>query len=231
MKTGLTQLMFAGAVFAASTTLADTIRIEEGQFRGTAGGGEFKATVLDGSSTGLSGVFQTFCLEKNEPINTGSGSGTANVYDFTLSTVATNGGSGGPSPDPLSFASAYLYTMFRNGTLSNYAFNGTTAERIASADALQVALWSLEEEFSGTPSDPQAAAWVAEALAAVANASVWGQTLGDVRVMTLTQNGNNFQDMLTLIPLPPSAWMGLASLAGVGIMQARRRMRANATLA
>lgn len=225
MKTGLTQLMFAGAVFAATTaTLADTVRIEAGPAHGTTGGGEFQATILNGAVSGLSGSFLTFCIEKNEPINIGAGGGNANVYDFTISDSAHNGGAGGPNPDPISFATAYLFTQFTNGTLSNYAYNGTTQERIESANAFQYALWQLEEESGIT--NAQADAWVAEALAAVANASIWGETLGDVRVMTLTKNGNSFQDMLTLIPLPPSAWMGLASLAGVGVLQVRRRLRA-----
>lgn len=235
MKTRAT-LMFACATLAAATVAtADTVRTTASPF--TAGnGGEFTAAILTGygGETDGNGDFQTFCLESNRPINLGPGqSGNANVYNFQLNTSAFSGGAGGPNPDPISANTAYLYTMFRSGTLSNYAFAGTAAERQASARAFQVAIWTLEEEYGQgqPPVNAQAQAWLAEAAAAVANAAIWGNTIGDVRVLTLTQNGQDFQDMLTIIPLPPSAWMGLASLIGVGVLQVRRRMRAMTTLA
>ena len=236
MKTGTIQMMFAGAILAAATVAtADTVRMTAGPF--TAGsGGEFTATILTGygGETDGNGNFQTFCLESNRPINVGPGqSGNANVYDFQLNTAAHSGGAGGPNPDPISANTAYLYTMFRSGTLSNYAFSGTAEERKASAEAFQIALWTLEQEYGQgqPPVNAQATAWLAEAAAAVANAAIWGNTIRDVRVLTLTQNGQDFQDMLTIIPLPPSAWMGLASLAGVGVLQVRRRIRAMTTMA
>ncbi|MCC6661209.1 MAG: hypothetical protein IT437_10020 [Phycisphaerales bacterium] len=235
MKTGPVQATFMGAILGlAAGATADTVRMTSGPF--TAGaGGEFTATVESGygGETGPGGSFQTFCLERNAPINLGGGiSGNANLFDFTLSAAAHSGGVGGGSPDPISAGTAYLFTMFRNGTLSNYSFNGTAAERRADADSLQIALWTLEDEYTGQPpANAQATAWLAEAAAAVANGSIWGDTIGDVRVLSLWQGGNDFQDMLTIIPLPPSVWMGLASLAGIGVLQIRRRARAMTPLA
>jgi hypothetical protein len=60
------------------------------------------------------------------------------VYD--ISTEAKNGGSGGPSPDPLDERTAYLYHQFFWGNLTAYNYDGSDTSvfgtRAASADAL-----------------------------------------------------------------------------------------------
>ena len=77
---------------------------------GANGGGEFKVTTFSGSDSFVptpvfgngvanvkysDGIFQTFCLERNEGIN------TTDTYDFTISDSAVAGGISGGSPDPL----------------------------------------------------------------------------------------------------------------------------------
>jgi hypothetical protein len=220
-----------GAVVMASIIApahGDQIKVEDGAWRNTLnGGGEFKITTLSGFAgvNGLAsdepGTFQTFCLEIGSAINTGPGSsGTANVYDYTLGNAAVPGGPG--ASDPVGFETAYLYTQFRMGVLSDYAFNGTAEDRKASAAALQSALWYLEGEISLVSG--QAADWVAQAQAAVAPGGSWGETLGLVRVLVLSQGGNDRQDVLTLVPLPAAAWVGLAGLAAIPVIRARRRV-------
>ena len=59
---------------------------------------------------------------------------------------ARAGGSGGPSPDPISTATGWLFTQFSLGTLNGYAFGSTGQARVDSANALQMAFWYLENE-------------------------------------------------------------------------------------
>jgi hypothetical protein len=237
-----TQVVLAAVVAALggwlSAASADSIRVEGGPWQSGAGG-EFKVTTLSGNAgvTGLpsdplgAGTFQSFCLERDSIVNLGPGlSGVANVYNYVVGTAAFAGGygGGGPEGDPISAATAYLYTQFRMGQLSAYAYNGTDDERKASAKALQIAIWALEDEYFGTglnaqPANAQADAWILEANNAVAGA--WGNTIGNVRVLVLTQGENAAQDILTLIPLPPAAWTGVASLVGLGTLGAIRRHR------
>lgn len=200
----------------------DQIKIVANDFQ-SGSGGEFRIQTVSGfaGANGLASdlstdTFQSFCLEN------GTYGGFPDTYDYTMGTASAAGGAGGPSPDPISFATAYLYTQFRTGQLSNYSYGATG--RLDSAKALQIAIWTLEDEYpGGVPANAQAAAWVTEALAAVSGGS-WGQTLGLVRVLVLTQAGNERQDVLTLIPLPAAAWMGIAGLAVLPVIRARRRV-------
>jgi hypothetical protein len=94
------------------------------------------------SNFGPAGItsFQTFCIEVGEHI-----SGYPSTYNAQLSTQAVMGGSGGPSPDPVSQGTGWLYSQFARGTLAGYDYSGG-AGRLASADALQRAIWWLEQE-------------------------------------------------------------------------------------
>lgn len=97
--------------------------------------------------------FQTFCLEFNEFISLNG------IYDAAITDGSIYGGvaggvdpdNGGPLPktDPISIGTAYLYTLFATGTLSDYDYeNGD--DRADSAEMLQHALWYLEDEISLT---------------------------------------------------------------------------------
>ena len=64
-----------------------------------------------------------------------------------LTMRAVLGGGGAVNgADPISIGTAYLYSEFAKGTLQDYAFAGTEAEREASAALLQNAIWYLEKE-------------------------------------------------------------------------------------
>jgi hypothetical protein len=113
-------------------------------------GGEFTFTVLSGLdishyATGTTSnvsnppSFQSFCLEENEYIQQGY------TYNFgALSGSAMAGGAGGPSPDPISIGTAWLYSQFATGALAGYTWSGTG--RNTSAGDLQNAIWWLEDE-------------------------------------------------------------------------------------
>jgi hypothetical protein len=91
----------------------------------TGGGGEFTLKAGDGLSVPgnyaavakdqyVNGTFQSFCLEKGEYIYPNS------LNYVTMGDAARNGGIGGPSPDPISLGTAYLYQQFATGVLSGY---------------------------------------------------------------------------------------------------------------
>lgn len=203
------------------------------------GGGEFKVVAFTGLNPApmgpgmsLGGVFQTFCLERNEYISMGK------TYNWELNTVAVKGGISGQEPagsttDPLDARTAYLFTQFWNGTLSSYDVNLGVTKRAADAGELQEAIWYIEGEISSVTG--QAATWVGEANDAVNGvggaAPTWSG-IGDVRVLNVYtrlgdgSNGIHRQDHLVLMaPLPPAALSGLALLGVLGLIQVRRRRR------
>ncbi len=216
-------MLGAQAAFAQSVSAGGTIRLDDSY--GSGPGGEFRATVLNGGS----GSFQTFCLEYNEYFSPGE---TLRVNG--ISSSAQNGGvnhgvGGTPTSDPLDSRTAFLYTKFRAGTLIGYDYGTSTsaeiAARTADANALQNAIWFLENEITSVSG--QAATWVAQAQAAV-DSGTWSG-LGQVQVLNLYRGANfgtRAQDQLYITPVPePETYMML--LAGLGLMGfvARRRQR------
>jgi hypothetical protein len=189
---------------------------------GSTGGGEFNGQVV-GTSAAID--FISFCLEINEYFSPGQ-----NLLVKDVSTEARNGGAGGPSPDPISYATAYLFTEFALQTLTGYDF-GSGAARLASANSLQRAIWYLEQEIPMGQLDAQALAWVNQATAA-------GWTdVGNVRVLNLLRQDLtgaytlNAQDQLYLQSVPEPASLALfgVGLAALAAVRARARARASRT--
>lgn len=179
---------------------------------GTTGGGEFIVTVNGTTS------FVTFCLQRTEYIDFSHTFTVDSVNPYTLTDPVANGGDGS-GRDPISEQTAYLYTMFRNGTLAGYTY-GPGAAHVTSANDLQRAFWMFESELPMDALNP----FVILANNAV-NSQAW-DGIGHVRVMNLSRGvGRNYQeaqDQLTLVPEPAS--MGLVAL-GLGAVAARRRRR------
>jgi len=242
---------FAPGVLAAPLNLSDGDKItvdRTGAVGSGFGGGEFRLTgvsVLDGSS----GSFLTFCVEFSEHIALGG------VYYVDVDTKAQNGGVdvggyGGSDPngvaasfDPLSKGTAWLYTQFSDNTLDTahgVAYNFTPTN--ANANSLQLAIWSLEDELSGSATDSSSTLYafnndlVAQNWASVAKTqgALWSD-VGRVRILNLydTRSGTlgsyafsgNHQDQLyiTPVPEPESYAMLLAGLLVLGWGAARQR--------
>jgi hypothetical protein len=184
-------------------TLADSV--------GTTRGGEFLATVAGTGPIGIYGpgvTFGTFCVETDEYIYFGT------PYYVTLSDSAVEGGSGGPEPDPLSPQSAYLYSLWLDGTDGV----NTIVHSSITANALQRAIWFIEGELWGVEND-----FVDLANVAVAEGGVWfdtwGYTIGDIRVMNLWGDADhtvNQQDMLVRVPVPAAVLLGMLGMAVAG---------------
>ena len=111
---------------------------------GSTGGGEFRVTPGSGwsftpeSLDPTDGVFETFCVEKNEYFRFGT------TYYVKISTAADAGGKDGGTPHPLGSKTAYLYKQFITGNLVGYDYDDTGVGREASANALQHVIWVLE---------------------------------------------------------------------------------------
>lgn len=179
----------------------------------------------------VSDSFLSFCIEVGDTLGFGS------TYYTQISTSALRDsgvGSGNTNPDDLSGVTAKIYREFRSfvsdassATIDpGTAFGGLLGSSLDSNEttAIQQAIWYTENEIgsiSGTALSIYN--W------AVANSD---GALHGVRVLRLWDNYNastgvysgSHQDLLTIIPLPPSAYAGLGTLAAIlGFGYIRRR--------
>jgi len=171
--------------------------------------------------------FLSFCLERQDNLSFGS------TYFTEISTSAydTENPVNLPNPDALDARTAVIYREFRkitDGTASLAGlFTGASlGNTLTSAltTAIQDAIWVSEGEKD-----------LASVSAEAQRIYQWGgdnqgQGIGNVRVLRLWANYSNGvysgsrQDLLTMIPLPPSAYAGMGTLAGMlGLAAARRR--------
>jgi len=167
------------------------------------------------------GNFITFCMESDEIISQDI------VYDFRYNTETV----GNDENDPLDERTAYLYTLFSEGTLDEKfnEWSGSTFDfeylETLSGEVFQDALWQIEEEV-GFDYRNQA---FSEELVAFADEGVseggewFGKGIGRVRVANVFLDGENQQDVLTFVPLPAPVALAFFGLAGAGLIGRRRR--------
>jgi hypothetical protein len=224
-------LFVLGMSLSASANL--TVTIQEGLYQAGVGG-EFNAMVIssDISELPVGYEFATFCMEKNEYLQFGT------TYYASVNTFANYGGIAGQLPgthiDPLDPRTAWLYNEFSNGTLSGYDFSTTTGRK-KSAEALQHAIWYLEQEETTTQINQlstslKSATW---GFINQANASPWTETgtIGDIRILNLTSDFKGMQRAQDVLcpEFPPAVpTPGAILLTGLGttIVGLIRRQRA-----
>ena len=169
----------------------------------TNSGGAFIATKTDatGTPTTPTTSFVTFCLEQNEYINLTEAFYVGAVSTSTISALA--------APDPLDPRTAWLITQYLSG-----AFGVS----IAVHNALQAAIWFIENEPAGVNNGYVALATLAAPT-----------TLGNVRVLNLYRNVNgtlvHAQDQLVTVTetIPEPATMMLMSMGLLGFAARLRR--------
>jgi hypothetical protein len=196
---------------------------------GSFAGGAFSAVRVSGyigetgGPGGSSNSFLTFCLERSENIGLPQTS-FAEIGDRALAGGPDGGNDPAPG-DPLSLVTAFLYWTFRTGQAMGAQGVVDSADETRS---LQRAVWFSENELNGTETE-----WLQDTRAqdyynwAAANHDDSMHGVAVLRLWADYSNGqySGFrQDQLTIIPLPPAAWAGLGSLAGVmAIGYVRRR--------
>jgi len=163
-------------------------------------------------------TFVSFCMQSEVG---GPGDFSTTMYVAGISDYATfqpeDQGGDANGRDYLTSQTAWLYTGFRDGTLTG--FDGS---RIA-ATALQWAIWQLQ----GEKTVPEGEDWSALATSFIdlSNQAVTnGFTgTGNVGVLNLVYaNGTDAQDQLTLLPEPSS--LELLGLGAVALFFSRRRL-------
>ena len=213
--------LLAGAAIADATplTAGDDIHVLDGP--GNTGGGEF-TIVVDPTTS-----FVSFCLQMTEYINFTSAFNVDAISTFAVSDPVLNGGDAlDLYRDYLSEQTAFLYTQFRAGTLSDYSYSGSNHQ--ASANSLQYAIWMFEQEIPTIVSNP----FVMLANTAVSSGTWSG--LGNVRVMNLKRGTEEAQDQLMLVAgrditaVPEPASLVLFGSGTTLAAMARRRSRRRA---
>ena len=212
--------LVAAAMAAPSAFALSTVTLSDGP--GNTGGGEFNAT------TSANGNFVTFCLEYSEHIQMG----VQYYYQISTATTANN--------DPISLATAWLYNQFLNGTLSGYDYTPDIGSEVGhrnSANALQRAIWFLEDEVGGDGYG--GSTYVVDALAATAALAAPGENgktaaangAYGVKVMNMWQNydartgySGAKQDQLIRVP-DGGTTLALLGMSMGFVAFASRRMR------
>jgi hypothetical protein len=232
-----------GILFATNLHAAfdGTMTLSQGIYSSGVGG-EFTAV-----TSGL-GAFQTFCIEYNEEFVPG------NTFDYNKNTGSVAGGVSGQDAtdshtgltmDNVSIGTAWLYSQFRAGTLTDNSANNyfTSGNRQSNAGILQNAIWFLEGEITV---DQSANRYILEAESKLGKtlAQLEVDSKGAYGVIALNLfNGSGYytsatnpsgvtyhvnQDQLAIVPEPTTIFAGALLLLpfGAGALRILRKARA-----
>lgn len=157
------------------------------------------------------GGFLTFCIEENEYFNPGG------QYNYALSFGAKNGGVSGATNgyDPISNATAWLYSQFAQGILTVGGFSYSHAN----LGDLQNAIWFLEGE--GGVNNYLSTYALNNVVDATGNSN---GSYGVQAINLYYTTGENSQDQLYYHRVPDQgATLGLLGLGLLGLVGIRRK--------
>lgn len=149
VRTALVVATMASSQFVSAADVAGGSVVKLADGLGTYAG-IFNGSVVSGAGAG--DTFQSFCLEKNEYFSSygqslyvkSVGTATLNDINYKKSTGGTTtNGYNTIASDPLSEATAWLFTQF-------YSHKSTYAGTVGLADSFQKAIWYLEDELTKT---------------------------------------------------------------------------------
>jgi hypothetical protein len=185
------------------------------------------ASSTKGLLAGHAESFQTFCIETDEFVDSGMRIWGSEEFlnGDQPGSHAWNGGANSTVGDDLNPYTAYLYTQFATGQLTEYAYAGIVngLDRSETAGALQRTFWYLEEEVMDLTSSfmgvtltgsqlTLANNWLAEA------ANFDWKDIGNVRVLQLYKGTCSLkQDQLFLVPVPGAVLLGMIGLSAAGL--------------
>ncbi|HXD17822.1 MAG TPA: PEP-CTERM sorting domain-containing protein [Vicinamibacterales bacterium] len=214
MRTLLPCTTFAAVMLVATVSSADPISVGDlikfQSSTGTIGGGAF---LVDNTANGTGVDFTTFCLQMTQHIDYSSLFRVGGITDF-----ADDAGGN----DPLSTATAWIFSSFRAGLLTGY-----------SANEIQGAIWTLEDEWTSSAGNQAALITLAQ------NHVAAGWVNDGVGVLNLFYtDGRKAQDQLTYnkvaalpppppVPTPEPATLLLMGVGGV-VLGSRKRLRRHA---
>jgi hypothetical protein len=114
----------------------------------------------------------------------------------------------------------FLSSSFQSNLSSNVTISGFTFTKAAWIEGLQKEIWhNLGVDGVGLGGAGSAQAAIESLRTAYLSSPIV------VRILGVDNGGNQGQDMLVIVPLPPAAWAGIGSLAGVMVVGLVRRRR------
>lgn len=180
--------------------------------------GIFQWQRVGGTQAGApAGLFQTVCIELDQYV-------ASTVYDV----IAVEDG-----PKPGSLLTAGPMGVAKADMLSKLwaAYWGTAHDNSGNAAAFQVAVWEIvyDGDTDLSSGDFRQNYGVGPLPAFVTTAQGWLNSLPGLLDETelVALSNRRFQDQIvSVVPLTPAAWGGLALLAGLGIFRLRKRQMA-----
>jgi len=224
-----TVALIASFALVATGAFANSVILTPGLLTGGNQGGEFTATSVTlsnasyaasartGSTIGLGGSFETFCMAYDQEFS----------YSETLGYTLANHTSDPSAIQSLTVGTAYLYSQFAKGAIT---FTGSTA--VADMTNFQLALWWLQQ----SPGAPGLGLTAYSSLnsyeqlvynlfggEAGAQAAAGTSNYGVSIIVTTHSNGTYSQPQLYYSVPDQAATLALLGLALMGLVGFRRR--------